>query len=144
MARQAIAIVLELRGDLRIADLSLEVDLGRRQLERAFQDLVGVTPKAFARIVRFRAVVSELRRIGRAPRWADLAATFGYFDQAHLDREFQSLAGLTPGALVRERAMSHLSKTLEEHAPMFAARPAAGGYQREDRERDAHPDRGAD
>ncbi len=143
-ARGAIARVLESRGDLRIDDLSLEVELGRRQLERAFQDLVGVTPKAFARIVRFRAVMSELGKTAREPRWAELAATFGYFDQAHLVREFQALAGLPPGALVRERATSHLSNTLDGPAPMVMARPPARGTQREDRERDTHPDRGAD
>jgi AraC-like DNA-binding protein len=42
--------------------------------------------------------------------WASIAAMLGFSDQAHLVREVRALAGITPGALVRER-MSDLFNT---------------------------------
>jgi AraC-like DNA-binding protein len=110
-SREALALVIAARGELRIAELSARLGLGTRQLERTFQELTGVTPKEFARIVRFRAVLDAIARSPSPPLWAALALEFGYYDQAHLVREFQSLAGLSPTALLREMRMSPFSKT---------------------------------
>jgi AraC-like DNA-binding protein len=54
-----------------------------------------MSPKRFARIVRLQTV---LRRLADEPdaNLAALAIDCGYSDQAHLTRELQSLAGLTP------------------------------------------------
>jgi len=86
------------RGASRVDALGLPA----RTLERRFRREVGLSPKRLARIVRFHAVVRTLDR-GRPPDWAALAVDAGYFDQAHLIRDFKGFAGLTPGAYLRER-----------------------------------------
>jgi AraC-like DNA-binding protein len=144
VARHAIALLVASRGELRVDELSSKVGLGARQLERSFDALVGVGPKTFARIVRFRAVVDAILGAASSPRWADLAARFGFYDQAHLIREFHSLAGLAPTALLRERAMSHSSNTANGAAPILAGQPRGERCDREDRQGDAHLDRGED
>jgi AraC-like DNA-binding protein len=58
---------------------------------------VGLPPKRFSRVVRFQRV---LRRVEGCPDWAQLAIELGYFDQAHLIREFRTLFGCTPGEAV--------------------------------------------
>ncbi len=60
-------------------------------------DGVGVTPKLFfARIVRFQGA---FERWGEDPRgWARVAADCGYYDQAHLLRDFRQFAGDPPGS----------------------------------------------
>ena len=60
-----------------------------------------MTPKLFCRVQRFSAL---RERIGKdlPVNWADLAADCGYFDQAHLIRDFRAFAGLTPLAYRRE------------------------------------------
>ncbi|HEY8040381.1 MAG TPA: helix-turn-helix domain-containing protein [Polyangiaceae bacterium] len=102
--RRAVDLLLSSRGTVRVAQLALAVGLGDRQLERAFDERVGLGPKALARVLRLQALVASLDAHGPgAVPWARLAAEAGYADQAHLVRDVRALAGLTPGELRRER-----------------------------------------
>jgi len=66
-----------------------------------FREALGVTPKLFSRIVRFRRTLALMRRDQR-PSWSRLAVEAGYYDQAHLIREVRVLSGATPAELVAE------------------------------------------
>ena len=91
----------------RAEDIAAEVGLSLRQLRRRCHTVVGYGPKTLQRVLRFRRFVSRLDAglpSGRdAHDLAALAAQAGYADQAHLTRECRALAGLTPGALARQR-----------------------------------------
>lgn len=69
--------------------------LGGRQLRRAFQDRVGVSPKLFARIARFDQLV---RMSNRYPThdWLSLAVHSGYYDYHHLRRDFREFCDMAP------------------------------------------------
>jgi len=69
--------------------------LSARQLERKFARNLGISPKTFARVVRFKSVVAAAGRPD-PPDWVRLAGDFGYADQPHLVREFKIFSGLTP------------------------------------------------
>jgi AraC-like DNA-binding protein len=56
---------------------------------------VGLTPKAFAQILRFDKGIRRLRREGRRSL-AEVAQDCGYYDQAHFNRDFRRFAGTTP------------------------------------------------
>ena len=97
--------LLASRGAMPIADLSRETGWTARHLGARFRDEFGLTPKAAARVVRFDRARRLLQRrvtAGRAPALADLAATGGYYDQAHLAREFRELAGCAPSRWLAE------------------------------------------
>ena len=82
--------------------------LPARRLERRFRAEVGMAPKRLARVLRFHEVVRSLDR-GSEPAWAMLALDAGYYDQAHMIRDFRQFAGITPGAYMREQvALSDL------------------------------------
>jgi AraC-like DNA-binding protein len=81
-------------GEMKISELARAAAMSERALSRAFAARVGLPPKPFSRIVRFQRV---LRRIDGQPDWALLAGELGYFDQAHMIREFKALFGCTPG-----------------------------------------------
>ena len=77
--------------------MQAEIGLSHTRFIRLFREAVGLTPKLFCRIQRFRAVVE--RTAGAvAIDWARVAATCGYFDQAHLIRDFQAFSGTSPAA----------------------------------------------
>ena len=96
-ARPAVRLLLEARGAARIADVARALGWTRRRLERAFARELGIAPKMFARIVRLNAVLAGLDAAERASA-VDTALAAGYFDQAHLLRDFRALAGRTPRA----------------------------------------------
>jgi AraC-like DNA-binding protein len=82
-------------GDLRIGELEKSTGLSTRQLERKFARHLGISPKTFSRVVRFKSVAS-LAAKSEPPDWVTLAGDFGYSDQPHLVREFKAFSGLTP------------------------------------------------
>jgi AraC-like DNA-binding protein len=91
---RAIARIFDSGGAGRIGDLARAAGMSERALSRLFAARVGLSPKRFSRVVRFQQV---LRRLDGQPDWAQLAADLGYFDQAHMIREFKALFGCTPG-----------------------------------------------
>jgi AraC-like DNA-binding protein len=91
--------IIEARGgQVRVEALAAELGVSCRQLTRQFQRAVGVSPKEFARISRFLGALTVLAR-GEHRSLADVALDCGFFDQAHLSREFRELAGMSPGEL---------------------------------------------
>lgn len=94
----------------RIAPVQRASGLTPTQFIHRFEQAVGLTPKRYARVLRFTALLPQLVRCG--PRdWADIAAGSGYCDQSHLVRDFQALAGMTPSAYATARAesLSHVA-----------------------------------
>jgi AraC-like DNA-binding protein len=87
-------------GRQPIGDLAEHLEIGERQLQRRFRRAVGLTPKQFSRIRRFRACARNL--IAERPEaWGRVAVAHGYSDQAHLNREFARLSGRSPTQLAR-------------------------------------------
>jgi AraC-like DNA-binding protein len=82
-------------GALPIAELAASLGCSRRHLSQRFGHEVGMTPKAYARALRFERAVAALDG-PVPPALATLAATCGYYDQAHFNREFRALAGCSP------------------------------------------------
>jgi AraC-like DNA-binding protein len=73
------------------------------QFIRRFEAAVGLTPKRYARVLRFNALLPRLVKAGPID-WAEAAVAGGYFDQSHLIHEFKRLAGVTPAAYVPVQA----------------------------------------
>ena len=72
-----------------------------RLVPQNFHETVGLSPKAFANLTRFRRALDAARKSEHAS-WADIAAAVGYYDQAHLIAEFRTIAGVTPRELLGE------------------------------------------
>jgi AraC-like DNA-binding protein len=83
---------------------ALAVDLGwtRQHLARRFGDEFGLSPKLAARVVRFERARRMLRATPPFVTIAHVAAACGYYDQAHLDRDFAELAGCPPTTWLAE------------------------------------------
>ncbi len=91
-------------GSVRISELSNRTGLGLRQFERRFGQEIGISPKLFARIVRFEAALQR-RAIEPTARWTDIAHDLGYHDQMHMVHDFTRLSGNSPDAIARQLDM---------------------------------------
>lgn len=105
---QIVADIEQVGGQLKIATLTKNHFITERQLERQFQQQVGVSPKEFSSLIRFRTVLDKIQRNPAQRSLADLAWECGYYDHAHLTNDFRRYAGVTPTGLI----LSDFSKML--------------------------------
>jgi AraC-like DNA-binding protein len=92
-------------GAVTVADLAAETGWSARHLGEQFRAETGLSPKAGARVVRFDRARRRLQRRqaeGGRLVLAEFAAACGYYDQAHLARDFRDLAGCPPSVLLAE------------------------------------------
>ena len=87
--------ILQDREIKTVDDLVERTGLGKRKLQRIFQEYVGISPKWVIRRYRLHELV-EVLTSGEDLDWSQVALDLGYFDQAHLINDFKSIAGHTP------------------------------------------------
>ncbi|MEV4257033.1 AraC family transcriptional regulator [Spirillospora sp. NPDC049652] len=85
---------------LRVEEAAESLGVSTRTLQRLFAEYVGVTPKWVMRRARLHEAATRAGA-GDAVDWAALAADLGYFDQAHLVRDFTATVGVPPARYAR-------------------------------------------
>ncbi len=88
-------LITKSHGKVPIKQLLEQVCLCQRQFERRFKASIGISPKMFSRIVRFNHTRHQLQT---RPRQSllDTAIDCGYYDHAHLIKDFVMLSGNSP------------------------------------------------
>jgi AraC-like DNA-binding protein len=99
------------RGSVSIERFARDVPLDARTLARRFSASVGMTPKKYARIVRFKHSYHRLIASAGNKRLADHLD--GYYDQSHFNKEFRHFTGAAPSDLLASRLAS--STAITEH-----------------------------
>ncbi|MEN3536488.1 helix-turn-helix domain-containing protein [Microbispora sp. ZYX-F-249] len=92
-------------GRVTVSGLAREVGWSTRHLNGRFREEIGLSPKEAARVVRFdraRRLLQHAAVSGRRLTLADAAAECGFYDQAHLAREFGAFAGCSPSRWLAE------------------------------------------
>ncbi|MCZ2858582.1 helix-turn-helix domain-containing protein [Blastococcus sp. VKM Ac-2987] len=85
---------------VRVEQVAALAGTGVRSLQRLFARYVGLSPKAV--LARYRLQdAAALIDAGAVDDLAGLAASLGWFDQAHFSREFSAVVGQTPSAYLR-------------------------------------------
>jgi len=110
--RRSWQLLVASAGTVPVAELARSVGWTRQHFARRFAGEFGPSPKLAARVVRFE----RARRLLEAPflSIAQVAAGCGYYDQAHLSRDFAALAGCPPARLLGEDLPSFQDGTDEE------------------------------
>ena len=87
-------------GALEIRELCDELGYSHKHVVTLFREDIGMSPKQYACLVRFDALIQQLRA---APQlgWAELALRLGYSDQSHLVREVRRFSGIPPRELAQ-------------------------------------------
>jgi AraC-like DNA-binding protein len=110
----ALSRIAARHGTESIGAVATAVGVTRRHLERQFREQVGLGVKQAARITRIQSVLGMMQSRPLLSG-AEVAARFGYSDQAHLIHECRELTGRTPGRLVTTaRSLSGLMREAAE------------------------------
>jgi AraC-like DNA-binding protein len=112
------ANVVRLAGRISVDKIASEAGVTGRQLERRFLRDIGIGPKLFCRILRFQQIFRAVEE--REAGWASVAYDCGYYDQAHLIRDFQQFAGQTPGVLFSQPGLLTESFTRKHRRSDFS------------------------
>jgi AraC-like DNA-binding protein len=87
--------ILRSQGNCKIDQLAHDTGFSMRNFQRRFRECVGISPKLYARLVRFESV---LKAKAAAPQrsWMNAAHEVGYYDQMHMIHDFREFSGGTP------------------------------------------------
>lgn len=91
----SLSLIYSTQGQIRVGEIATKLGMSNRQLVRKFGNSIGLSPKEFARIIKFIGSLNYLKA-SRGDNLAEVAHTCGYYDQAHFIHDFKEYSGLTP------------------------------------------------
>lgn len=89
-----------------VTAIAAELGISHGHLDREFTRIVGLTPRVLARLLRMRRLLQGLDVRGEVA-WADLSAELGWYDQAHLIRDFKRHTGVAPSAYLQAQRTNY-------------------------------------
>jgi AraC-like DNA-binding protein len=103
---KAIEMIFAKKGMIPVSDICKELSVGERYIQQLFQKHVGLSPKFFARIVRFSHIFQLIKE--NSPDWAAVVYEAGFYDQSHFIRNFKAFTGEDPTAYIfAERSLAN-------------------------------------
>lgn len=97
---EALEVIHESDGDLSVKDLETECHYPRRTLERHFKKIIGLSPKSYIQVYRFKRLINILESNPNIT-WTDLANNAGYYDQSHMSRYVKEFLKVSPNSIVQ-------------------------------------------
>lgn len=97
----ALTLITNNRGLLPSVEVARQLRVSPRRLTRLFKEPVGLSPKFYARTVRF-ANLSRRLWMAKPRNLQDLVHDFGFYDQSHLIKEVQAFTGLSPTNAIKQ------------------------------------------
>jgi AraC-like DNA-binding protein len=83
-------------GIFNLTQLQQYTGATQRQIERKFNEMVGLGPKHLGDIVKLSMFLKRVRSAHTGEKLTSLAYDSGYYDQAHLIKKFRKITGITP------------------------------------------------
>lgn len=96
----------------KLGEITGRLGMSQRKFIELFTYQVGLTPKVFARIMRFQRAVQQIGTGQKEIDWNEIALRCGYYDQAHFINDFRNFSGINP-TTYRAKCNEHLN-----HVPL--------------------------
>jgi AraC-like DNA-binding protein len=90
----AVKRIMDAKGAVDVLSLARDLTLSRRQFERRFKEVAGLSPKLYSRVIRFQAATQF--KVSGFTDLASIAYECGYYDQSHFTNDFRRFSGYTP------------------------------------------------
>lgn len=90
----ATTLISDRHGQIQVQETARQCGYSERHLNRLFLAQIGMNVKNYARLVRFNYVLKHIQT--SSCFFAALSQQAGYFDQAHFDKDFKAISGVSP------------------------------------------------
>lgn len=97
----AAALLVKRMGSYSMVQLADDLNLTQQTMEVQFKTQIGVDPKTFCRLIRFKKALN-LRIYNQSMTWTEIAYSCGFYDQAHLIKDFKKFTDISPNDFIRE------------------------------------------
>ena len=87
-------------GNITVSDVVTKIRRGKRQFDRKFHDVVGVSPKYYAKIVQLYHVLNVICSKNYSSI-QELAFKGEFYDLPHFVNAFKKLTGFTPSEFIK-------------------------------------------
>ena len=94
--KSALELIFNSNGMAVVADMATAAGVTERQLERLFKKYIGLSPKYYARVIRFNYIFQLIKSENSS--WAEIVYQSGYYDQSHFIRNFKAFTGEDPSS----------------------------------------------
>ncbi len=91
----AIFFIIKNFGNVKITDICEHIAISQRQLERIFNNNIGISPKAFSSLIRYQLLWQDIL-FNYNFNIYDAVEKYKYFDQSHLLNDFKKRHLMTP------------------------------------------------
>ncbi len=91
----AVNVIINDPGKSAMNEISNNCGYSQKHLIKIFKEHVGLTPKAFLKVIRFQKAVNSIEP-DKLPDWSTVAFDCGYYDQPHFINDFKQFSGFTP------------------------------------------------
>lgn len=98
----ALAEIIRLPDQINLARLNQSIGYSQKHFIDMFKRQVGITPKAYLKIIRFQKAINEIEQHQQVD-WSTISLDCGFYDQAHFINDFKSFSGFTPEEYVRRK-----------------------------------------
>lgn len=110
-------IINEIHGDFydkKVEDLAVMCNMSVRHFNRKFKDVMGINPKKYNRIIRFRKAIDYIKKNDINQNLTAVAYSFSYSDQGHFIKEFTEFAGTTPFKYFNKSVLDNGNSLMED------------------------------
>ena len=95
ITKSCVEVIFQSHGQINVVELADRMNINRRNMERKFTSLIGISPKQLARVARLQATMKMLGQ-KNFTSLTSLAYENGYYDQAHFIKDFKEFTGISP------------------------------------------------
>jgi AraC-like DNA-binding protein len=97
---KALGYIHEHKGNVSVKDIEANCYITPRSLERHFKIYIGLSPKEYIKIFRFKCLFHYIVQ-HPGVSWDTLCEQNGFYDQSHLTRSFTRYTNMKPGEMVK-------------------------------------------
>lgn len=98
--RKVLEYIHHRKGDVSVSELENLGNHRRKTLERYFKRMVGISPKVYCQIYRFRCLINLIQS-QPGISWVRLSEEAGFYDQSHMSRYVKDYLKVSPNTIVQ-------------------------------------------